>query len=185
MTSNRDTKRCEGLNVFQKQHQCCLTFKQKLRTLKASQNLLIIADHKENPSANNNKRFDSRSRWKCEEPKNLSLISALLPHLLFTLSQRCVSGPLVQPVKSLYLRKYLFCINAASTFENFCYLYCLSFNDRALTVPNTGPMSLQNTEVSGKGYQRGRETRYNPKTNKQEQNLQPWKSEVQFSVNPY
>lgn len=166
MTSKKDTKHCEWLNVVQKQHKCCLTFKQKLRTLKAFQNLLIIAGHKETPSAHNHKRFDSRSSWKGEEQKNLSCISVLLLHLLFTLSQRCVSDHLVQPVKSLYLCKYLFCINAASTFEKFCYLYCLSFNDRALTVPNIGPLRLQNTEVAGKGYQRGQETRYNPKPNK-------------------
>lgn len=155
MTSKKDTKHCEWLNLLQKQHQCCLTFKQKLRTLKAFQNLLVIASHKEIPSAHNRKRFDSRSSWKGEEEKNLSWISVLLSHLLFTLSQRCVSHHLVQPVKSLYLYKYLFCINAASSFEDFCYLYCLSFNDRALTVPNIGPLRLQNTEVAGKGYQRG------------------------------
>lgn len=110
----------------------------------------------------------------------------LLPHLLFTLSQRYISDHLVQPVKFLYLCKYLFCISAASTFKNFCYLHCLSFNDKVFSVQNIGPPRLQNTEVAGKGYQRGQETRYNPKPNKQQQNLQPWKSgEVQFSVNPY
>lgn len=132
MTSKKDTKHYERQNVFQKKYQCCLTFKQKLTTLKAFQNLLIIAGHKENPSAHNSKRFDSRSGWKGAEQKNLSCISALLPHLLFTMSQRCVSDHLVQPVKSHHLCKYLFCINAASTFENVCYLYCLSFNDRVL-----------------------------------------------------
>lgn len=113
-----------------------LTFKQKLRTLKAFQKLLIIAGHKDNPSAHNCKTFGSRSGWKGEEQKNLSCISVLLPHLLLTLSQRCVSDHLVQPVKSLYLCKYLFSINSAPTFENFCYLYCLSFNNRISTAPN-------------------------------------------------
>lgn len=124
-----------------------------------------------------------------EKVKNRRFWAAFLPcsHTYYShCHKRCVSDHLVQPVKSLYLCKYLFCINAASTFENFCYLYCLSFNDRALAVPNIGPLRVQNTEVGGKGHQRGQETRYNPKTNKQEQNLQSWKSgEVQFNVNPY
>lgn len=99
--------------------------------------------------------------------------------------KRCVLDHLVQPVKSLYLCKYLLHINAAATFEDFCYLYCLSYNARSLTVPDLGPVGLQNTEVGGKGYERGQKTRYNLNTIKQEQNLQPWKSGVQFNVNSY
>lgn len=80
--------------------------------------------------------------------------------------KRCLSDHLIQPVKSLYLCKYLFPINATATFKDFCYLYCLSFNGRALTVPALGPVGLQNAGVGGKGFERGQETRYNLKTNK-------------------
>lgn len=160
-------------------------FKQKLRTLKLFQNLLIIAGHKENPSAHNCNKSDSRLASKGEEQKNLRAAFLSRSHTYYWhRHKRCVSDHLVQPVKSLYLCKYLFRINAAATFKDFYYLYCLSFSARALTVPDLGPVGLQNAGVGGKGYERGKETRNNLKTNKQEQNLQPWKSgEVQFNVN--
>lgn len=163
-------------------------FKQKLRTLKLFQNLLIIAGHKENPSAHNCNRLNSRLGWKGEEQKNLRAAFLSRSHTYYShCHKRFVSDHVVQPVKSLYLCKYLFHINAAATFKDFCYLYRLSFNARALTVPDLGPVGLQNAGVGGKGYERGgQETRYNLKTNKQEQNLQPWKSgEIQFNVNSY
>lgn len=93
-------------------------FKQKLRTLKLFQNFLIIVGYKENPSAHNHNRFDSRLGWKGVEHKKWRPSFLFPSHTHYShCHKRCVSDHLVQPVKSLYLCKYLFHINAAATFK--------------------------------------------------------------------
>lgn len=130
-------------------------FKQNLRILKFFQNLPIIVGHEENASACNRNRMDTISCWKNgKKKKKKCCIAILLPHLICS-RKRYVSNHPVQPVKSLYLCKYLFYINAAATFNDFCYLYCLSFNARALTVPDLGPVGLQNAGLGGEGVWKG------------------------------
>lgn len=75
--------------------------------------------------------------------------SVLLSHPVFILPGKYVLDHLVQPVKSLYLLKYLFYINKVENFKDLCYLHCLSFNVRALPVPSFGPVGLQNAGVGG------------------------------------
>lgn len=185
MTIKKDTKHCEWLNAFHKQHQCCLTFKQKLRTLKAFQNLLIIAGHKENPLAHKWKRFDGRSGWK--KVKNKKIWAAFLP-CTYTYYSYCHKG-VFQIILFNQLNLFI-CANICSVLmqpqlskTSVIFTAYLSMTELWLsqTLVHWGCKIQRWQESDIKG-----DKRPNPKTNKQQQNLQSWKSEeVQFSVNPY
>lgn len=134
----------------------------------------------------NCKRFDSRSGWKKVKNKRIWAAFWSCSHTYYS---HCHKG--IFQIILFNQLNFFICANICSVLvqpqplkTSVIFTAYLSmtkfFLSKTLVHRGCKIQRWQERDIKGD------ETRYNPKTNKQQQNLQPWKSgEVQFSVNPY